>query len=63
MHAARENLMKLISNGRKALNHVKAIAEQLPSAGRWKDAAGLYRRQNHPKLTPRLPALGAFLTA
>ena len=36
MHAARENLMKLISNVRKTLNRVKAIAEQLPSADRSK---------------------------
>jgi hypothetical protein len=36
MHAAKENLMKLISKVRQALNHVKATAEQLPSADRWK---------------------------
>ena len=63
MHAAKENLMKLISNVRKALNHVKAIAEQLPSADRWKTLLAYIVARIVPKRTPRLPIPGAFLPA
>jgi hypothetical protein len=63
MHAAKENLMMLISNVRKALNHVKAIAEQLPSADRWKTLLAYIVARIVPKRTPRLPIPGAFLPA
>jgi hypothetical protein len=63
MHAAKENLMKLISNVRKALNHVKAIAEQLPSADRWKTLLAYIVARMISKRTPRLPIPGAFLSA
>src|ERR1700689_2193165 len=63
MHAAKENLMKLISNVRKALNHVKAIAEQLPSADRWKTLLAYIVARMIPKRTPRLQIPGAFLSA
>jgi hypothetical protein len=36
MHAARNTLMALMANVHEALAHVKAVAEQLPKAGRWK---------------------------
>jgi hypothetical protein len=63
MHAAKDNLMKLISNVRKALNHVKAIAEQLPSADRWKTLLAYIVARIIPKRTPRLPTPGACLPA
>jgi hypothetical protein len=63
MHAAKENLMKLISNVRQALNHVKAIAEQLPSADRWKTLLAYIVARIIPKRTPRLPTPGACLPA
>ena len=73
MHAAKENLMKLISmklismklisNVRQALNHVKAIAERLPSADRWKAQLAHIIARIIPKGTPRLPMPGAFLPA
>jgi hypothetical protein len=62
MHAAKENLMKLISNVRKALNHVKAIAEQLPSADRWKTLLAYIVAGIIPKRTPRLPTPRDFFT-
>jgi hypothetical protein len=55
--------MKLISNVRRALNHVKAIAEQLPSADRWKTPLAYIIARIVPKRTPRLPIPGAFLPA
>jgi hypothetical protein len=36
MHASRAALMLLIANIRGALGHVTKVAEQSPSAGRWK---------------------------
>jgi hypothetical protein len=36
MHAAKTNLMLLIANIRAALNHVRRVAEQSPTADRWK---------------------------
>ena len=36
MHAARATLMMLIANVRAALSHVRAVAEQSPTADRWK---------------------------
>lgn len=36
MHASREALMKLISNIRAALHHVKTVAEQFQNTDRWK---------------------------
>ena len=68
MHAAKENLMKLISvklisNVRQALNHVKAIAERLPSADRWKAQLAHIVARIIPKGTPRLPMPGALLPA
>ena len=36
MHAAKDKLLALIVNIRKALSHVRAVAEQLPQADRWK---------------------------
>jgi Transposase DDE domain group 1 len=36
MHGAQKTLKRLISNVRQALNHVQAIAEQLPTIDRWK---------------------------
>jgi hypothetical protein len=60
MHAARENLIKLIFNVRKALNHVKAIAEQVPSAGRWKTLLAYIVARIISKRTPRLPIRGFF---
>lgn len=36
MHAAKNKLMMLIANVHEALAHVKAIAEQLAKADRWK---------------------------
>jgi hypothetical protein len=63
MHAAKENLMKLISKVRQALNHVKATAEQLPSADRWKTLLAYIVASIIPKRTPRLPKPGAFLPA
>ena len=36
MHAAKDKLMGLIANVHAALSHVKAVAEQLPNANRWK---------------------------
>jgi hypothetical protein len=63
MHAAKENLMKLISNVRQALNHVKAIAEQLPSADRWKTLLAYIVPRIIPKRTSRLPIPGAFSPA
>lgn len=36
MHAARDKLMELIANVRKALSHVRTVAEQLPKANPWK---------------------------
>jgi hypothetical protein len=50
-------------NVRKALNHVKAIAEQLPSADRWKTLLAYIIARIIPKRTPRLPIPGAFLPA
>jgi hypothetical protein len=36
MHAAKDKLIELIANIRVALSHVRAVAEQLPQANRWK---------------------------
>ena len=36
MHAAVDKLMALITNIRAALSHVRAVAEQLPDANRWR---------------------------
>ena len=36
MHAAIDKLLALIANIRAALSHVRAVAEQLPQADRWK---------------------------
>lgn len=36
MHAAKGKLLALIGNIRAALGHVRAVAEQLPQADRWK---------------------------
>lgn len=36
MHAAKDKLLGLIANIRAALSHVRAVAEQLPQADRWK---------------------------
>jgi hypothetical protein len=63
MHAAKDNLMKLISNVRQALNHMKAIAEQLPSADRWKTLLAYIVARIILKRTPRLPISGACLPA
>jgi hypothetical protein len=63
MNAAKDNLMKLISNVRQALNHVKAIAELLPSADRWKTLLAYIVASIIPKRTPRLPIQGACLPA
>ena len=63
MHTAKDNLMNLISNVRKALNHVKAIAEQLPSADPWKTLLAYIVARIIPKRTPRLPMPGACLPA
>ena len=60
MHAARENLMKLISNVRQALNHVKAIADQclLPTAG--KRCPPSSSPESSPKQRPDSRNLGPF---
>lgn len=36
MHAARKTMMLLIANVRKALQHVRTVAEQFPAADRWR---------------------------
>ena len=36
MHAAKTTLMLLIANIREALSHVRRVAEQSPTADRWK---------------------------
>src|ERR1700681_2686139 len=51
MHAARETLMLLIANIRRALSHVRSVAEQFPAADRWKTLLDYVVA----KITPPLP--------
>ncbi len=36
MHAAKDKVLALIANVHAALSHVRAVAQQLPGANRWK---------------------------
>lgn len=55
MHAATDKLMALITNIRAALSHVRAVAEQLPSADRWRTFLNYVVAKITQPLPPWLP--------
>ena len=55
MHAATGKLMALIANIRAALSHVRAVAEQLPSADRWRTFLNYVVAKITRPLPPWLP--------
>ena len=55
MHAAKDKLLALIGNIRAALSHVRAVAEQLPRADRWKTFLGYVVARITRPLPPWLP--------
>ena len=52
MHAAKDKLLALIANIRAALSHVRAVAEQLPQAVRWKTFLDYVVARITPPLPP-----------
>jgi hypothetical protein len=53
MHVARETLMRMIANIRKALSHVRTVAEQFPATDRWKTLLDYVVAKITPPLPPR----------
>ena len=56
MHAAKDKLLALIANIRAALSHVRAVAEQLPQADRWKTFLDYVVAKITRPLPPWLPS-------
>jgi hypothetical protein len=55
MHAAKDKLIALMANIRAALSHVRAVAEQLPRADRWKTFLDYVVAKITSPLPPGLP--------
>jgi hypothetical protein len=61
MHAARSTLMLLIANIRAAINHVRRVAEQLPTVDRWKTLLNYIVARIVPRRPRKLLDTGALL--
>jgi len=61
MHAAKTTLIRLIANIRAALSHVRKVAEQSPTADRWKTLLNYIVARIIPNRPQKLLQTGALL--